>query len=136
MQICKDSRIILLQPKQTMSLSYADEKFSAAIRSLAIGIGPIKERLIDACTYDLIHIQAERDVPENMREDFEELINSVTKDSPTLANPNDGKIQATIKNMSEDAAVEIATEILSFAYRIEGALEDERKNTSNAANRR
>jgi len=109
-----------------MALAYADEKFSAAIHTLATAPGPIKPRLIEAIAVDIGYIQPERDLPEELRDDFVALIDRVTHDSPTVSNPADGRVQATIGRMTDAEAVEIAQEILSFADRVAGALEDER----------
>jgi len=110
-----------------MALAYADEKFSAAIRTLAIAPGPIKPRLIEAIAVHLSYIQTERDLPEELRDDYVALLDRVTHEWPTVSNPADGRVQATIGHMTDAEAVEIADEILSFAYRVAEALEDERK---------
>ena len=109
-----------------MSLAYAHEKFSNAIRALALGRGEIKERLTDAFVSHLGYIREERDIPEDLREEFTQLKQRVTREHPTAASLGEGWLQATINTMTQEEAVEIATEIWTLAYRIEGMLEDER----------
>lgn len=103
-----------------MSLSYADEKFSNAVRSLATSPGAIHERLIEAIVYHISHVDAQRDMPKGLQVEFEKLMDRLTKDSPDKSQfaAGEGKIHASVRKLSIEEAVEVAEEILALTYRI------------------
>ncbi len=74
-----------------MALNYAWEKMYSALRGM-LGGGSIKDRLIKAIEYNLVHIES-KDIPEEKRDDYITTYNKLTKEK---------------NNLSEDEALEIA----------------------------
>lgn len=93
--------------------SYAFEKFGRAVHELAASAAPIKERLANA-TYHL-GVLREEDVPEEMREEFKHLRGRITSGTPQ---DREGTLAATINQITEQEAVDIAGAIVSFNDRL------------------
>jgi len=110
-----------------MSLEYADEKFGWAVETLATHRAAIKERLV-AALHDIGSVQMERDVPEGLHDEYQEFWHSVTKAKSRLA--GEGSLQATVREMTEDEAVEAAKLITRFAGEFERRLAEERQDSS------
>jgi hypothetical protein len=96
-----------------MALNYVQEKFSKAVRALAVGRGRINERLGDACI-EVSIVWPSDSVPEGLRPDVKELMERVTK----IQDGEKGAIRATIDEMDEDEAVELAELILALEYQL------------------
>ena len=109
-----------------MSLAYANEKFSNAVESLAISPYSIHQRLIEAAIYHIIHVDVERDLPDDLQDDVRDLMHRLTKDSPdpSQLSAGDGKIHASVRNLSTDQAIEMAQEIVSLTHRIRDCYEE------------
>ncbi|GAC1446892.1 MAG: hypothetical protein NVSMB56_09940 [Pyrinomonadaceae bacterium] len=90
-------------------LNYGFEKFSRAVHALAASSKTIKERLSDA-TYHL-GVLREHHVPEEMREQFNYITERITSGTPYSG---EGKLAATVRQMTEEQAVEVAGDIVSF----------------------
>lgn len=88
-----------------MALKDASEKFYRAVRTLAITESDIKSRLTDAAVNELVHVNAESDLPENLREQFNQLLDKFKAQ---------GSIPATIAYMTTREASNTAAEVVSL----------------------
>lgn len=100
-----------------MSLNYTWEKFHVAVSALASGTGSIQERLCNAYIYSLmlLEVHEPNDLPETMRNDFEEITRELTAVEPS---EGEGSVQASTNAMTDTKASEIAEKILSLYNRI------------------
>lgn len=103
-----------------MKNPYPNEKFSNAVRSMAISPGSIQERIGDAYVYNLMHIKTE-EVPEEIQEQFENVKRRLTCVEPAS---DEGRVAATVRQMSTDEAIEIAKQILHMAHVVRRDLYD------------
>jgi len=105
--------------------SYAAEKFSLAVYSLATGRGAIKERLYHAFR-EFVAV-AERDIPPELREDFRWIRESLTNKPASRTwmirdkRQREGRINATLRGMRLAKAEEIATRIVTLADKLESS---------------
>ena len=93
-----------------MSLSYAWEKFHTAVLTLA-GSGTTKERLTNAYVFSLGHIKTSEDIPSDLRERFENLCDTLTRNTPT---GQEGKVVATVSQMDEIEILKVTEDIIGF----------------------
>jgi hypothetical protein len=84
--------------------TYAIEKLTAVVKTLASSKKPIRERLIDACTNDLHALRPEQ-LPSSLRGRFEELFGELS---------GKGSFEETIGSLSEDDASRIADGIVTL----------------------
>lgn len=110
-----------------MGLEYADEKFSNAVHVLATHRAAIKERLVAALRGGVSSVQMERDVPEGLHDEYRKFLERITSGSPVSS---EGSLAASVREMSEDEAVEVASLIMQFEYEFRVRLEEERKGSS------
>jgi hypothetical protein len=91
-------------------MSYAEEKLYAAVRTLTSS-DPVRERLISACVYNLIHVhqRGEESLPEEARRDFTQLWQTVTR---VEARGEEGKVRASVEAMDDQAVTEAVDCIL------------------------
>jgi hypothetical protein len=80
---------------------------------LAASSNTIKERLRDA-TYHL-GVLREHNIPEEMRDEFNHLYERITSGIPQN---REGTLTATVNQITEEEAVEIAGDIVSFNNRL------------------
>ncbi len=99
-------------------LAYASEKFGMAVYELAVGTGRIKERLLSAYGGQAMRVWPPEELPESIAQRIEILHARITSVS---ASGSEGTIAATLNEMSEDAASELATEI----YELSAAIDEE-----------
>lgn len=90
-------------------LSYGFEKFSRAVHALAVSPKSIKERLASA-TYHL-GVLREQHGPDEMREQFNYIAERINSGVPRSG---EGTLAATVNQITEEEAVEIAESIVSF----------------------
>ena len=93
-----------------MTLRYAADKFDDAMYILATSPKSIQERVAAAFMLGLGPITAE-DLPEQLHNDFHSLHERLTRVIPV---GNEGSILATIHEMSDDDAVNIAKQIRPY----------------------
>jgi hypothetical protein len=74
---------------------YACEKFHSAVLSLA-GEGSIQERLENAYVFSIIHLRRDNDIPEELHDDFEEIVALMT-----ASNAAEGRVHAAVNAMDE-----------------------------------
>jgi hypothetical protein len=98
-----------------MSISYAREQLGNAVVALAAGVGSIQERLVEAWTRQLIHINEERDLPEELRPRWEMIRALATHEQGPEGR---GALQTTILAMDDESAVELAHTIVHFQHLI------------------
>src|SRR5262249_42969175 len=89
---------------------YGWEKLFKAVGTL-IGPGPLNKRLADAVIYNVIHINAERDLPPDIRNEFKNFMENI---SSVEAKGDEGDIQATVNTLDEGEINKAAGDILSF----------------------
>ena len=101
-----------------MSLSYANEKFSNAVRSLATSPSEIHGRLIEATIYHISHVDSKRDMPVELQDRFDELMDNLTKEpiGEAQIKAGEGKIHASVQKLSTEEAVEAAEEIVALFH--------------------
>ena len=107
-----------------MALQYAREKFAEAVRTLATHPDSIKERLSSALVSHIASVDIDRDVPEDLHDEYREFWNNVISGSPIST---EGSLQASVREMSIEEAVETAKLICQFAYEFRGRLEEQRR---------
>jgi hypothetical protein len=96
--------------ERAMSLSYAWEKFHTAVLTLT-GDGSARERLYNAYIFSIGHIKTSEDIPEDLREKFENLRAKLTSIDPV---GQEGKVQATVSSMNDFEISRITEEIVSI----------------------
>jgi hypothetical protein len=96
-----------------MGLSYAAEKYTRARDLMATGHGVLRERLRDAFVYQLRLVMADRDLPDGLREEHRDLVERVTR-----IDGADGRLGATLAQMSGHGLHEVAELVVSLEYRI------------------
>lgn len=94
------------------SISYVWEKFSEAVRTLVRGSDSIQERLFNAVAFNnFVGLEAVdwETGTENSKKDFLELMEKISEKE---ASGNEGRWKATLSEMSEEEASELAEKIL------------------------
>lgn len=104
-----------------MKNMYPHEKFSNAVRSMAVSPKSIQERVGEAYVFNLIHLKPE-DLPDEIRYRFTEMTNKLTARTSI---GDEGTVAATTRQMSTDEAIAIAQELLYMADAIDSAFRDE-----------
>lgn len=103
-----------------MKNPYPNEKFSAAVNSMATSPKSLQERICDAYVYNLIHVKPE-DLPESVQHDFIQLAKKLTAVEPKS---DEGSVAATTRQMSTTDAIEIADIIVRLADDIRSDYEE------------
>jgi len=99
-------------------LAYASEKFGMAVYDLAVGNGRFKERLLSAFASRALPVWPPKDLPKAIAQRIEMLHARLTS---IPASGSEGRIAATLNEMSEDDASELATEM----YELSAAIDEE-----------
>lgn len=102
-----------------MRLNYAKEKLGSAVRSISNDRGNIKTRIWNA--YLIFHTLSENDFSEELKEDWNFIYNNLTIEEPThneKGEVTDGKVQNTLKLLSEDKCVEIVNRIVELEAKL------------------
>jgi hypothetical protein len=105
----------MLMPRDNHRLTYANEKFQQAIYQLAVGSGPIKERVRLAYLY-VLRAWPFEGLSEELAARALALHDALTK---VDAEGDEGKLAATLATMSDDEAGEVAREIYDLASDLE-----------------
>jgi hypothetical protein len=92
---------------------YAWEKFGDAVHHLTIDEAEIKSRLFSA--FVSISLLSPRDLPDELRGQFEELIGLLTAKDPKK---DEGRIGATLHGMRKQKASEIAERFMNIYLRL------------------
>lgn len=93
----------------SLEFEYGFEKFGLAVHDLAASADDIKERLRRA--FDHIGRVQEHDVPEELRNQFLKIDKRITSGKPKN---HEGTLQAAINEITNEEAVEIASDIVLF----------------------
>lgn len=96
-----------------VDVSYAREKLTVGIISLAKGSDSIQKRLFDA--YMSFHPLRERDFPEDLQENYREIMDLLTKVKPK---GDEGSVKATLNQMSEEDANVIAEKLAILCFEV------------------
>ena len=107
-----------------MSLARANEKFSSAVRTLATDPADIKGRLAHALVSHISSVEMEQDVPEGLHDEYQAFWERVTSGSPISS---EGRLQASVREMDVDEAVETAHLIVRFASEFRHRLAEQRR---------
>ena len=94
-----------------MATGYAREKLMKAVYGMASSPLSIQQRVANAFTFHLIHLNVDVDLPDELRSRFSHLVEMVTARE---ALGDVGSIHATTARMSEEEATEIADGIGSL----------------------
>ena len=92
-------------------LFYAMEKITTTMSILATSPGRIKERLFSA--YLELHLISDA-IPTSLQADYQWIIQELTK----APDRGQGTLEATLREMSEDHAVEVAKRIDTLAFQV------------------
>ena len=96
------------------SLDYACEKFGDGVNTLAVGIGPIKERLVDAYTNSVMRASAPvLGVDPELDARIGQLHERMTARDEV---GGEGKVLASVNAMTDRDAAECAQEIFDIDY--------------------
>jgi len=98
----------LFSRRLIVNLDYAHQKFSAAVESMAESPESIQRR-IAAAYLDQLHVINPDDLPDEVRMDFNIMVEQLTAVEPS---GNEGSVNASVANMSDDDAVAIARKIV------------------------
>ncbi|WP_020405215.1 hypothetical protein [Hahella ganghwensis] len=93
-----------------MSISYGWEKLHSAIHSLC-GQGEQAERLLNSVVFSLIQITPENDLPEEMRQEFQQFMDDMTS---VEAQRDEGRVKATIDTLDEIEIGNKIEKVISF----------------------
>lgn len=86
-----------------------------AISNLATLPSSLHERLVSSFIGGLFHIKPE-DLPDGLRRDYEALHERIT--SKDAVHHGEGRVHATVRELSEEDAREVATQVLAFAQAV------------------
>ena len=98
---------------------YAYEKFSDALRSLAVGPGDVRQRLHSA--YLNFHPVRKKHLPEQLQNDYQWILNQLTRFGPVVG--RDGKvlcsaIEETLNHIRNSTGSKIAERILHIYHEL------------------
>ena len=105
-----------------MSIYYASEQLGNAVFALATGAGRIQERIVDAWTHSLIHINEDRDLPEDLRPRWEMIRTLVTHEPGPEGR---GALRATVLPMDDESAVEVAKHLVHFYWLVQSEITED-----------
>ena len=100
---------------------YAGEKFNNAVYGMAASPQSIQSRVADAYTSNVMLLN-EEDLPESIRLRFREFGETITAVEPA---GEEGSVKATMNQMSDEDAAEMAREILMMADAVRTALAEQ-----------
>lgn len=89
---------------------YALEKFSDAVRTLAVGPGDVRSRLLTA--FLGFHTVREEDLPRPLRRDFRWIERMLTRSAPRWK--DEGRVQASLAQMQNRTGARIARKIVEL----------------------
>ena len=91
---------------------YAYEKFTSALRSLAIGSGDVRDRLSGA--YMHFHPVQKKHLPEDLHSDYEWVKSQLTRFDPVVNSQGEvvrGSVAETLRRIRRSTGVKIAERI-------------------------
>lgn len=94
-----------------MKYSYTYEKFTLALNGMAMSPETLQNRIADAYLYHLMHVKVE-ELPDDICYRFENVKEKLTSVDPV---GNEGRVKASVAQMSTDEAIEMAREIIYMA---------------------
>ncbi len=95
-------------------MRYVDEKLSMGVRTLAASLGSLQDRLLSAFVGELHLVRAD-DLPEHLRGRWEGIEARMTS-SPAVG--SEGLFQATASKMTDEDALDLATQIVDVAFEV------------------
>ena len=101
-----------------MSVGYGYEKLWLAVVGMAQSPAPLRKRLSDAYTFNLMHIRPEENLPADLRAAFADIQADFRT---TAAEAGEGTAAASARAMSDDTAEEVARKIVSLFDQISAA---------------
>lgn len=94
---------------------YPHEKFTGAVRGMAVSPKSLQERIADAYIYHIMHVKTE-EVPDDVKFKFEGIRERLTSVEPV---GGEGSVMASVRDMSDNEAMEIANGIVDIYDHIE-----------------
>lgn len=94
-----------------LDLLYPKEKLTTAVSIMATHPGDIKDRLFKAF---LEFHTIGNEMPKPFRNEYEWIVQELTK----VGDDVDGRVLATLKTMTDDHALEIASRIVDLAFQM------------------
>lgn len=107
-------------------LHNASARLGLAVDALSTSSKPLKERLTFAAFHIINDMKVDDLPPGDLRTEYERLERSLTQRPPQP--PSDGRIQATIRAMTDFEAEESARAILALARKVEEAASHQSKS--------
>lgn len=92
-------------------MSYVWEKLYQAVDTLTTCKKPLRECLVDVCTYNLNTLDENHFPEENLKCEFRRFIDNIARYKTV---ENEGRIQATINNMNNYEVLEMVEKILNM----------------------
>lgn len=111
-------------------LIYTHQVVGNAVDELALGVGPIRERL-RAVYVELLHV-LEDDVPEDLRDDYKFIVDAFTDGQPRLDAEG---LRARLEQMSDEQAVQVGRRLRQFEDRFNIHLREHEKKQLRARKR-
>lgn len=102
-----------------MRQTYAKEKFSSAVAVLKKGSKDLKSSIWDA--YLIFHPLSENDFSDELKDDWNFIHRELTTENPSYneaGEVTEGKVQNTLKKMSEGKCTEIVKRIIDLEKRL------------------
>ncbi len=99
---------------------YAHQQLSRAIDTLATSPGDIRSRLLLA--HESFHTLTPEHFPEQLRKDFEWIMNQLTKRGPYINYKGEvqkGSVQFSLEHMRNSTGTKIAEKLIELHYAIE-----------------
>ncbi|KQP35949.1 hypothetical protein [Methylobacterium sp. Leaf100] len=94
-----------------MGIGYAWEKTMVAVTSMASNPDSIQERVAAAYVDSLMHIEPERDLPDDLRPLLAEIKAALT-DTPAVG--DEGRVAASARAMGREKATDVARKIVDL----------------------
>lgn len=104
-----------------MKYGYSYEKMSNAVHTLAVGLGSLQQRIADAYLYSIIHVKRD-ELPENTLAKFDKMDRTMHSGTPI---GDEGLINASARNLTDNEASEVAEAILFIADEVESAYNED-----------
>lgn len=95
-----------------MTVEYADEKFGAAVETMATGIGTIQDRLLSAyMTFHPVSVENGDFPTDELKKEYHEIYEALTR---VKDDPIKGHVPSTTEKMTDDEAADVARKIYSL----------------------
>ncbi len=104
-----------------MRYGYSYEKMSNAVRTLAVGLESLQQRIADAYLDSVLHVKRD-ELPESTLATFDKMDRTMRSGDPI---GDEGIINASARNLTDHEASEVAEAILFIADEVERAYNED-----------